>query len=137
MCEIMTNNWHVLIWFKKQTKTTGVNEFVYNKNWSDIRTIWELCTDNKVPSWSYGRWLYNYLCNHCLSPPGFPLLINYREKWLLFQRAYREKWEDFWEKLIAINWNIVSRPLWRYLFSFSQFRQKVSSWINKTLLLVK
>ena len=26
----------------------------------------------------------------------------------------REKWEDFWEKLIAINQNIVSRPLWRY-----------------------
>ena len=23
----------------------------------------------------------------------------------------REKWEDFWEKLIAINRNIVSRPL--------------------------
>jgi hypothetical protein len=19
-------------------------------------------------SWSYGRWIYNYLCNHCLSP---------------------------------------------------------------------
>jgi hypothetical protein len=26
----------------------------------------------------------------------------------------REKWGDFWEKLIAINRNIVSRPLWRY-----------------------
>ena len=26
----------------------------------------------------------------------------------------REKWEDFWEKLIAINRNIVSRPLWSY-----------------------
>jgi hypothetical protein len=25
----------------------------------------------------------------------------------------REKWGDFWEKLIAINQNIVSRPLWR------------------------
>ena len=26
----------------------------------------------------------------------------------------REKWGDFWEKLIAINRNIVSRPLWCY-----------------------
>jgi hypothetical protein len=26
----------------------------------------------------------------------------------------REKWGDFWEKLIAINRNIVSRPLGRY-----------------------
>ena len=26
----------------------------------------------------------------------------------------REKWGDFWEKLIAINWNILSRPLWSY-----------------------
>ena len=26
----------------------------------------------------------------------------------------REKWGDFWEKLIAINQNIVSQPLWRY-----------------------
>ena len=25
----------------------------------------------------------------------------------------KEKWGDFWEKLIAINRNIVSRPLWR------------------------
>jgi hypothetical protein len=33
------------------------------------------------------------------------------EKWLLFQRAHREKWGDFWEKLIVINRNIVSRPL--------------------------
>jgi hypothetical protein len=21
-----------------------------------------------IPSWSYGSWTYNYLCNHCLSP---------------------------------------------------------------------
>ena len=21
------------------------------------------------PSWSYGSWIYNYLCNQCLSPP--------------------------------------------------------------------
>ena len=24
----------------------------------------------------------------------------------------KEKWGDFWEKLIAINRNILSRPLW-------------------------
>jgi len=23
---------------------------------------------NKEPSWSYGTWIYNYLCNPCLSP---------------------------------------------------------------------
>jgi hypothetical protein len=22
----------------------------------------------KGPSWSYGSWIYNYLCNQCLSP---------------------------------------------------------------------
>ena len=22
-----------------------------------------------IPSWSYGSWIYNYLCNQCLSPP--------------------------------------------------------------------
>jgi len=21
-----------------------------------------------LPSWSYGSWIYNYLCNQCLSP---------------------------------------------------------------------
>ena len=26
----------------------------------------------------------------------------------------REKWRDFWEKLIAINQNIVLQPLWSY-----------------------
>jgi len=23
---------------------------------------------NKGPSWLYGSWIYNYMCNHCLSP---------------------------------------------------------------------
>jgi len=23
---------------------------------------------NGEPSWSYGSWIYNYLCNQCLSP---------------------------------------------------------------------
>jgi hypothetical protein len=26
----------------------------------------------------------------------------------------KEQWGDFWEKLIAINRNILSRPLWSY-----------------------
>jgi hypothetical protein len=26
----------------------------------------------------------------------------------------KEKWGDFWEKLIMINRNLVSRPLWSY-----------------------
>jgi hypothetical protein len=29
-------------------------------------------------------------------------------------RDNREKWGDFWEKLFAINRNIVSWSLWRY-----------------------
>jgi len=24
--------------------------------------------DRRGPSWSYGSWIYNYLCNQCLSP---------------------------------------------------------------------
>jgi len=24
-------------------------------------------------SWSYGSWIYNYLCNQCLSPVWMPL----------------------------------------------------------------
>jgi len=28
----------------------------------------KLQKDTKGPSWSYGGWIYNYLCNQCLSP---------------------------------------------------------------------
>jgi len=54
-----------------------------------------------------------YFCNktyisHVL--PGLSLLSNYRKKWLFFQWAHsekwkldnREKWGDFWEKLMVI-----------------------------------
>jgi len=42
----VTNNSHVIDW----------------KNISNI-SFWFL-----GPSWSYGSWFYNYLCNQCLSP---------------------------------------------------------------------
>jgi hypothetical protein len=30
------------------------------------------------PSWSYGSWIYNYLCNQCLSPPMLWIRIPFR-----------------------------------------------------------
>ena len=43
------------------------NESGYECSRNMYLFLWELCM---VPSWpwSYGSWIYNYLCNQCLSP---------------------------------------------------------------------
>ena len=30
--------------------------------------LWSKLSQWQVPSWLYGSWIYNYLCNQCLSP---------------------------------------------------------------------
>jgi hypothetical protein len=70
---------------------------------------------------SYGSWIYNYLFNQCLSPLSAPTTFKLEGEVTSLSESSqgevgdnREKWWDFWEKLIAINWNIVSQPLWSY-----------------------
>jgi len=29
---------------------------------------WAFCSKGPSWPWSYGSWIYNYLCNQCLSP---------------------------------------------------------------------
>jgi len=45
-------------------------------------------TYNQTWSWSYGSWIYNYLCNQCLSllklwvrTPFMPMCIRYNITW--------------------------------------------------------
>jgi len=35
-----------------------------------LGVVYNICIliTSQGPSWSYGSWIYNYLCNQCLSP---------------------------------------------------------------------
>ena len=54
-----TNSFHWLIWKESLYTVIIINSININNKF--ILTELE-------PSWSYGRWIYNYPCNHCLSP---------------------------------------------------------------------
>ena len=44
-----------------------------------IKYIYSICLvhiNNQWPLWSYGSWIYNYLCNQCLSPPTLRVRIS-------------------------------------------------------------
>jgi hypothetical protein len=50
-------------------------------SWSKsiIKYIYSICLvhiNNQWPLWSYGSWIYNYLCNQCLSPPTLRVRIS-------------------------------------------------------------
>jgi hypothetical protein len=46
--------WIKIVWSKR-------SRYFFGHNPTDSSHIME-------PSWSYGSWIYNYMCNHCLSP---------------------------------------------------------------------
>ena len=43
-------------------------------------------------SWSYGSWIYNYLCNHCLSP----LTLWVRTPFMASCTLYNFMWSSLW-----------------------------------------
>jgi hypothetical protein len=62
-----------------------------------IKVLFTITTGG--PSWSYGRWIYNYICNQCLSPFKFwvriPLISMctwYNFIWLSFQWLVTGQW---------------------------------------------
>jgi hypothetical protein len=42
--------------------------FTEVKTWTFKIKYFTVCVEGPSWSWSYGSWIYNYLCNQCLSP---------------------------------------------------------------------
>ena len=41
---------------------------IYNRTYLNTHTIHKILLDGLSWPWSHGSWIYNYLCNQCLSP---------------------------------------------------------------------
>ena len=51
----------VSVWKRKHRLRLSIRSYVFNTTFSNS-------TQGPSWSWSYGSWIYNYLCNQCLSP---------------------------------------------------------------------
>jgi hypothetical protein len=58
------------------------------------------------PSWSYGSWIYNYLCNRCLSPPT--LWVRTPLRW---SRLHTTLCDKDWQWLATGRWKPPGTPV--------------------------
>ena len=58
------------------------------------------------PSWSYGNWIYNYLCNQCLSPPT--LWVRTPLRW---GRLHTTLCDKDWQWLATGRWKPPGTPV--------------------------
>ena len=71
--------------------------------WEEELSINKLHKPYKGPSWSllYGSWIYNYLCNHCLSPlklwVRYPLMTRCNRYYIMG-----------WSLSLTCSWSVVS-----------------------------
>ena len=68
------------IWETKHINYILIRKNKYNLYLYCIMWPYSYCKQGPSLSWSYGSWIYNYLCNQCLSPLMLWVWIPIRER---------------------------------------------------------